>query len=117
MTRRKDGRARRSKDHEAVFACAHCGRLSTLEAPGTRHRNHCPHCLTSLHVDILMGDRRSGCRGRMEPIAVWVKPDGEWALVHRCERCGKVNTNRIAGDDDEVALEAIAMRPLRAGTS
>ena len=23
----------------------------------------------------------------MEPIAVWVRGDGEWALVHRCLRC------------------------------
>jgi hypothetical protein len=63
-------------------------------------------------VDVTVGDRRSGCRDVMEPIAVWVKKDGEWALVHRCRRCGKVNTNRIAGDDDENALQELARRPL-----
>lgn len=115
MTRRNERNVRGAKERESVFSCAHCGRMSTSAPPGTRHRNHCPHCLCSLHVDIRPGDRRSGCRGRMVPIAVWVKPDGEWALVHRCERCGKVTTNRIAGDDDALALEAIATRPLQAG--
>jgi len=48
----------------------------------------------------------------MAPIALWVKDDGEWALVHRCVRCGKTNTNRIAGDDGEAALRALARRLL-----
>jgi RNHCP domain len=58
------------------------------------------------------GDRRSGCRSPMEPIALWVRPDGEWAVVHRCTRCRFVRTNRIAGDDSELALLSLAMRPL-----
>lgn len=82
------------------------------EAPGTRNRNHCPYCLCALHVDVRKGDRRSGCRGIMDPIAVWVKGDGEWAIVHRCRLCGKVMTNRIAGDDNELALVSLALRPL-----
>ena len=24
----------------------------------------------------------------MEPIAVWVRRGGEWAVIHRCRRCG-----------------------------
>ncbi len=48
----------------------------------------------------------------MEPIAVWVRTNGEWAVVHRCTRCNAVRTNRIAGDDNEVALMSIAFRPL-----
>ena len=24
----------------------------------------------------------------MEPIGVWVRKNGEWALIHRCKRCG-----------------------------
>jgi hypothetical protein len=48
----------------------------------------------------------------MDPIAVSVRRDGEWTLVHRCRRCGKLVTNRIAGDDDAAALLSLAMRPL-----
>ena len=48
----------------------------------------------------------------MEPIAVWVRRDGEWAIVHRCRKCGALRTNRIAGDDNELALMSLAVRPL-----
>ena len=96
--------------HESAFPCASCGRIVPAAAPGTRHRNHCPCCLSSLHVDVTVGDRRSGCRSVMEPIALWVKDDGEWAIVHRCRGCGKVNTNRLAGDDDDRAVRALARR-------
>jgi hypothetical protein len=45
----------------------------------------------------------------MKPIAVWVKPDGEWSILHRCERCGIIRANRIAADDDEDALLRLAV--------
>ena len=48
----------------------------------------------------------------MEPIAVWVRPDGEWAIVHRCCQCSAVRTNRIAGDDNALTLISLALRPL-----
>jgi len=92
--------------------CKHCQQVIAGQAPGTEHRNHCPRCLWSRHVDIRTGDRRSGCRGMMEPIAVWVRYDGEWAIVHRCNRCKALRVNRIAGDDNDVALISLAVRPL-----
>lgn len=94
------------------FTCRHCGRLVTPEGTGTRHRNHCPNCLTSLHVDDAPGDRAADCGGRMEPIAVWVKRGGEWAILHRCSRCGKISANRVAADDNPMKLMSIAMGPL-----
>ena len=97
---------------DAGFVCSRCGRAVAATAPGTAHRNHCPACLWSLHVDLRPGDRRSGCRAMMEPIAVWVRSDGEWALMHRCTRCGSLRFNRIAGDDSELALMSLAVRPL-----
>jgi len=48
----------------------------------------------------------------MEPISVWVKPDGEWSIVHRCVKCGALRVNRIAGDDNEVLLLSLALRPI-----
>ena len=83
-------------------------------AEGTHHRNHCPRCLWSLHVDLTPGDRRCGCKGAMEPIAVWVRRGGEWTVLHRCTRCGAIRPNRIAGDDNELALMSLAVRPLAA---
>lgn len=68
-----------------AFICEACGRLVVPEGAGSGHRNHCPNCLTSLHVDEEPGDRMSDCGGQMEPIGVWVRKGGEWALIHRCE--------------------------------
>jgi hypothetical protein len=45
-------------------------------------------------------------------MAVSVKRNGEWMLVHRCVECGKLCGNRIAGDDNELALMSLAVRPL-----
>ena len=65
------------------FTCKVCGRLCTPESAGSNHRNHCPNCLSSLHVDIEPGDRESDCGGIMEPIAVWVRKGGEWRFTQR----------------------------------
>ena len=48
----------------------------------------------------------------MEPVAVWVRKGGEWAIIHRCHLCGKLTSNRIAADDNPMFLMSIAMRPL-----
>ena len=48
----------------------------------------------------------------MEPIAIALKPEGEWTLIHRCGRCQELHRNGIAGDDDPLALMALAVRPL-----
>ena len=94
------------------FPCARCGRIVAPTESGTEHRNHCPFCLWSVHLDARPGDRRSGCRGEMEPIGIWIRGDGEWAVIHRCTRCAQLRTNRIAGDDDELRLFSLAARPL-----
>ncbi len=97
---------------DEVFTCRQCGRLVTPDGAGTQHRNHCPNCLTSLHVDDAPGDRAADCGGRMEAVAVWVKKNGEWAIVHRCARCGKISANRVAADDNPMKLMSLALTPL-----
>jgi hypothetical protein len=101
----------KKKSLENGFVCRYCGRVVSNEAPGTRHRNHCPWCLRSVHVDADTGDRSSSCGGIMEPIAVSVR-NGEWILIHRCTGCGTLKANRIAGDDNELALLSLAVRPV-----
>ena len=84
---------------------------------GTQHRNHCPNCLTSLHLDNEPGDRAADCGGQMEPVAVWVRKGGEWAIIHRCRLCGKLTSNRIAADDRESAAARRQCSPMsRAGS-
>jgi transcription elongation factor Elf1 len=94
------------------FTCKVCGRLVVPEGAGSDHRNHCPNCLSSLHVDIEPGDRASDCGGHMEAVAVWVRKNGEWAIIHRCKQCGAFSSNRVAADDNPMMLMSIAMRPI-----
>lgn len=91
------------------FHCVRCGQPVMAEALGTAHRNHCPLCLWSKHVDDIPGDRAAACGGAMEPLAVWARKGGDWAIIHRCRRCGHLHSNRIAGDDNELALVALAV--------
>ena len=94
-------------DHacEEVFTCAVCGMEVHPEGAASDHRNHCPNCLSSVHLDITPGDRASDCKGIMEPVS-------EWAVIHRCKSCGTLSSNRIAADDSAVKLMSIAMRPI-----
>ncbi len=94
------------------FTCRICGGWIAPEEAGSQHRNHCPQCLSSIHADKKPGDRKSLCKGIMDPIGVWVRKDGEWAVIHRCRDCGALSSNRIAADDNPVLLMSIAMKPL-----
>ena len=110
---RQRGKAhRRPGEAPAWFRCVQCGQEVGSAVWGTEYRNHCPACLWSKHLDETPGDRASDCGGAMEPVALWVRPGGDWALIHRCRRCGELHSNRIAGDDNELALIALAVRPL-----
>ena len=86
-----------------MFLCNNCKKLVNESGNiGTLHRNHCPYCLFSKHLDDKKpGDRESKCHGKMEPIALAYKKDGEIMLVHKCEVCADISTNRISADDSE----------------
>ncbi|MEV0587997.1 RNHCP domain-containing protein [Nonomuraea sp. NPDC050310] len=96
-----------------AFRCVGCRMDVPLAAPGTAHRNHCPHCLTSVHLDRRRpGDREARCRGRMAALSLSVRQDGEWMIIHECVACGELSANRIAGDDNALALIRMALRPI-----
>ena len=110
MSRDQRNRARRN---QTSFRCRNCRLDVPMDVPGTEHRNHCPNCLWSRHLDAgTPGDRAAECGGSMEPIAICVRAGGEWALVHRCSGCSTVRVNRIAGDDNPLMLMRLAVRPL-----
>lgn len=96
------------------FVCKVCGTLVVPDGAGSRHRNHCHKCLSSVHVDNKPGDRASLCNGIMEPVSVWVRQGGEWAIIHRCRLCGTFSSNRVAADDNPLLLMSIAVKPLSA---
>lgn len=97
---------------ERSFRCRNCGLDVPVTAPGTAHRNHCPNCLWSRHLDRTTGDRAADCGASMEPIAITVRGDGEWVLIHRCNHCHSLDLNRAAGDDNPLLLVRLAVRPL-----
>lgn len=126
MPRRKNSQGRRPQRRKDVlhihggradaFRCVGCRLDVSLDAPGSAHRNHCPNCLVSLHVDHRVpGDRASACRRRMEPLTLSARPDGEWMIIHQCQTCEKVSANRIAGDDNVLVLMRLALKPLQDG--
>ncbi len=89
------------------FICRNCSKKVLLAAPGTRHRNHCPHCLYSVHLDKRAGDRAVSCGSIMKPIGKTFKKDGEEMVVHECQKCGVISKNRIAGDDSFEGVEKL----------
>ncbi|MCL2839027.1 MAG: RNHCP domain-containing protein [Oscillospiraceae bacterium] len=94
------------------FKCKICDRFVVPAGAGSDHRNHCPYCLTSQHLDIEPGDREADCGGAMEAIGVWVRKGGEWAIIHRCRICGHLSSNRSAADDSPLKLMSLALKPL-----
>ena len=91
----------RHEVREVAFRCRHCRVMVYPLSGGGQHRNHCPRCLHSRHVDDHQpGDRLSVCGSSMSPIGAFQRPDGESVLVHRCQGCGVERFNRIAADDD-----------------
>jgi DNA-directed RNA polymerase subunit RPC12/RpoP len=100
------------KESSGSFICVSCGKKIEALEYGGQHRNHCPHCLCSLHVDIVPGDRQSTCHGIMSPIGIHVQKNGEWSVIHRCSQCNTIKINRIAHDDNELLLLTIAAEPI-----
>lgn len=87
------------KKKKEDFTCENCG----TEVIGDGFTNHCPKCLHSKHVDIFPGDRAENCGGLMKPISA--EENGrEWSIIHKCQKCGKMQKNKISKQDnfDEV---------------
>lgn len=88
------------------FVCANCGH----ETVGDGYTNHCPKCLWSRHVDqTVPGDRKSTCLGLMEPVGADQK-SGQWKVIHKCTKCGKVTQNKVAKNDNLDLLAILAVR-------
>lgn len=90
------------------FICENCGR----EVPplGYTSRNHCPHCLCSIHVDVMPGDRQNTCKGLQMPIAVENNPKKGYVIVYKCSKCGAITRNKSASDDDFEKILEIAKK-------
>lgn len=104
------------RNENQPFRCGRCRVFVGQTVSGGKHRNHCPFCLTSRHVDLRRpGDRENPCRALMPAVGVAFRADGEQMLVHRCNGCGAERQNRIAADDDPVAVMRLTPVPLPRG--
>jgi len=110
---------------EKGFKCEHCRSfVSVTKFVGTAHRNHCPFCLWSKHIDQkFAGDRKAACLGLMEPVGLTFKEEGkdkygkiiqgELMVVSRCVLCYKFSINRIAADDEPKAILELFEKSLK----
>ena len=89
---------KRFTKNDDSFICAACG--NEVPPLGYTSRNHCPKCLSSLHLDINPGDRAAGCEGIMDPISAEPDPKKGFIIYHKCRKCGALRRNKAAKDDD-----------------
>ena len=119
MAKTYRGESRRqhvSSVREGPFRCGHCRRMVALLPSGGRHRNHCPFCLYSRHVDTgTPGDRASACGASMAPVGRFARRNGEDVIVHRCLGCAQERWCRIGADDDYDLVLGLAEVEPRAG--
>lgn len=86
------------------FKCEKCG----YQVMGDGYTDHCPECLWGKHVDReIPGDRKSECRGLMEPIGVMYKSE-KFKILYRCQKCGhEFWVKEGKGDNRELLLKLI----------
>ncbi len=89
------------------FVCEKCGR----NVEGTGYTDHCPDCLWSKHIDINPGDRKSKCKGAMEPVGIEIR-GGENIIHYQCTECGYKHRVKAASDDSIDKLIELSSRPL-----
>lgn len=100
------------EEGESSFVCQVCGALVVPQKCRQPSPQSLPVLPSSVHLDHIPGDRAACCGGVMDPVGVWVRKNGEWALIHRCRKCGVFHSNRIAADDNPPRLMSIAVKPL-----
>lgn len=84
--------------NDESFTCVNCGK--TVEKLKYTSRDHCNHCLYSLHVDIMPGDRKNTCKGILIPINVIETSKKGKVIIYRCNKCGREVKNIVAKDDN-----------------
>ena len=94
--------ARFTKNKED-FICSLCG----THVQGNGYTNHCPHCLSSLHVDINPGDRACSCGGIMLAVGLEHR-NGKDFILHKCQKCGFERRNQTAPNDNFEAILALS---------
>lgn len=93
------------KKNDEEFICKNCH--EKVEKLKYTSRDHCNHCLYSLHVDITPGDRLNPCKGLLEPVNVEVTSKKGEVIIYKCKKCGEQLKNIVARDDDRDTIYKI----------
>ena len=88
------------KNENTGFVCNNCGK-SVVALTNGGYRNHCPFCLCSVHLDEDPGDRSAKCGGIMRPRYLKYKPGKGFQIAHICEKCGRLQLNKIAENTEQ----------------
>ena len=80
------------------FTCLVCKR--EVEPLNYTARDHCPYCLSSLHIDNNPGDRANTCLGILEPIDIEKGKKDTLKIIYKCNKCGEIKKNKMAIDDN-----------------
>ena len=112
LIRRARGRQTESRERknpirrDEAFMCSVCG--APVSPGGARVRDHCPSCLSSLHVDRVPGDRAANCGGVLVPVALEIH-SGEEGIVYECAQCGHQHRCRVHPDDNRGVVVALSL--------
>ena len=94
--------------NEIKYRCPVCGWTPSENEPN-KDWEHCPNCLSSIHFEDEEGIE---CGGTLDPVSIWVKPNGEWEIIQRCSWCGEMKTTPLSEDDSPIKILSIASIPL-----
>ncbi len=98
-------RFKRTKEDFVCIKCQH-------KVSGNGYTDHCPECLTSLHVDVNPGDRAESCHGVMDPVAVIRKGD-YYIINYICKKCGYKHRVKNSKEDSVDKIIEISINFLK----
>lgn len=87
------------------FVCKRC--KADIKPLGYTSRDHCPICLTSIHIDINPGDRANDCLGVLTPVDIKIDNKKGYIINYKCEKCKQLHNNKAAKDDNLATLFSI----------
>ena len=97
---------RRFTKLDESFTCQVCGKK--VEKLGYTSRDHCPHCLSSIHIDINPGDRQNPCCGILKPIDLEYSQNKGYVLIYKCTKCNQIKKNKVANDDSKEMITKVS---------
>lgn len=95
--------------NNSPFTCVVCGKH--VEKAVGSSRDHCPFCITSLHVDLQVpGDRMNECQGIMLATRIRYWKKDKYKVLFRCEKCRAEQWNITATDDSTEILAQLVLK-------